>query len=69
MGRIQCTLCGEILESKSTHDFVMCHCDNQTFVDGGNDYMRAGGKDLNAIKVLPTRPLPKKRLARKFANR
>jgi hypothetical protein len=69
MGKLQCLKCGEILESKFTHDFVMCKCDNQTFIDGGNDYMRAGGKDLNAIKVLPTRPLPKKRLARKFANR
>ena len=62
MGKLQCLKCGEILESKSTHDFVMCKCDNQTFIDGGNDYMRAGGVDLNMIKVM-TGPKRKKRSA------
>lgn len=38
-----------ILESKTTHDFQMCRCENQTFVDGGQDYRRAGGKDLSKI--------------------
>ena len=69
MGKLQCLNCGEILESKSTHDFVMCKCENKTFIDGGNDYMRAGGVDLKMIKVLPSGPLPKKRLTRKFVNK
>ena len=63
MGKIQCLMCGEVLESKTCYNFVMCHCDNQTFVDGGHDYMRAGGKDLNAIKVLPLGPKRKKKSA------
>jgi hypothetical protein len=69
MGRIQCLVCGEILESRSRHDFVMCKCDNQAFVDGGNEYMRAGAKDLNAIKALPPGPKGKKKLIRKKLGR
>jgi len=47
----------------------MCKCDNQAFVDGGNDYMRAGAKDLNAIKALPPGPKSKKKLIRKKLSR
>ncbi len=53
MGRIKCLGCGAILESKSRHDFVMCKCDNKTFVEGDNDYLKAGGKDLDKIKIMP----------------
>jgi hypothetical protein len=66
MGRIQCLACGEILVSRSRHDFVMCKCDNQAFVDGGDEYMRAGAKDLSFIKALPNGPKSKKKLARKY---
>jgi hypothetical protein len=52
MGKIQCLECGEILESKYRHDFQMCECPNQTFVDGGYSYLRAGGKDLDKLKVI-----------------
>lgn len=48
----RCKSCGETLESKSSHDFVQCKCENKTFVDGGQDYVRHGGKDLNLIEVL-----------------
>ena len=54
-----------VLESKTTHDFVMCKCDNQTHVDGGYDYMKVGGVDLNLIKIFPVGPLPKKKLNRR----
>ena len=37
--RIRCRLCGEIIESKSQHDFVTCHC-GACSVDGGHDYLR-----------------------------
>lgn len=36
-----CTLCGDAIESKSRHDFVVCKCGN-LFVDGGLDYIRRG---------------------------
>ena len=52
MGRVKCLVCGKILESKTRHDFVSCWCENETFVDGGNDYTRIGGKDLNKIQIL-----------------
>jgi hypothetical protein len=52
MGKVQCLECGEVLESKHRHDYVSCNCPNKTSVDGGDDYLRIGGKDLNKIKAL-----------------
>lgn len=46
----RCLQCGEELVSRSRHDFVMCHCANQTFTDGGLDYVRRGGMDLSLIE-------------------
>ena len=36
---IQCKHCGEIIESKSVHDFKTCKC-GKVFVDGGHEYLR-----------------------------
>ena len=52
MSKVKCLECGAILESKFRHDFQMCDCPQQTFVDGGNDYCRVGGMDLDKIEVL-----------------
>ena len=41
---IKCKKCGEIIESKSTHDFNWCKC-GTVFVDGGHEYLRRGFKD------------------------
>lgn len=38
----KCKKCGDIIESKSRHDFQMCSC-GSIFVDGGTDYIRRGG--------------------------
>ncbi|MGN1038198.1 MAG: hypothetical protein ACI4P0_02240 [Mailhella sp.] len=38
---IQCTHCGDVIESKSRHDFVRCSC-GRVFVDGGKSYRRIG---------------------------
>ncbi len=46
--RAKCKLCGDILESKHRHDFVSCKC-GEIFIDGGNDYWRAGARDLKNI--------------------
>ena len=35
----QCNKCGDIIESKSRHDFVRCSCGSLA-VDGGLDYTR-----------------------------
>ena len=50
-----CECCGKHLESKFTHDFQICDCENETYVDGGTGdtsytYLRRGGKDLSKIK-------------------
>ena len=52
MGKIKCLSCNTILESKYRHDFQMCNCENKTFVDGGDDYLRFGGVDLNLIEFV-----------------
>lgn len=36
---IQCKYCGEIIESKTVHDFVTCSC-GKCSVDGGKEYLR-----------------------------
>lgn len=36
---IQCKNCGEIIESKDTHDLVTCKC-GRVSVDGGHEYLR-----------------------------
>lgn len=40
----KCLKCGEVVESKSRHDFRKCKCGN-VFVDGGRDYVRHGFRD------------------------
>ena len=42
--RIRCKRCGDIIESKSVHDFKQCSC-GTVFVDGGHDYLRRGFKN------------------------
>lgn len=36
---IRCNICGEIIESKSVHDFKFCSC-GSVAIDGGHDYLR-----------------------------
>ena len=66
MGKVKCLNCGEILESKHRHDFVRCGCGNETFVDGGNDYLRCGGMDMTMVKVIPETPTD--RIARQYQD-
>lgn len=53
----KCNNCGDVIESKSVHDWVSCSCfkdelDNKgIFVDGGLDYCRRGG-NLNDYTEL-----------------
>ena len=39
---IKCKKCGDIIESKTTHDFKFCTC-RSCAVDGGHDYLRRCG--------------------------
>ena len=39
---IRCKNCGDIIESKTVHDFKLCSC-GSCAVDGGLDYLRRCG--------------------------
>lgn len=41
---IRCNICGDEIESKHRHDFVICKC-GACSVDGGHDYLRRCAKD------------------------
>ena len=55
--KAQCLECGEIVESKSHHDFVSCLCGNLS-VDGGKAYLKRsirnpkGYTDLSVIETV-----------------
>lgn len=53
---VTCPECKQELYSRARHDFRYCKC-KSTFVDGGLDYLRFGGKDLNTL-VKRTRYVP-----------
>jgi hypothetical protein len=44
-----CKKCGDVLISRHRHDYVMCTCDNKTMLDGGTDYQRYGGVNLDLV--------------------
>lgn len=48
VNKAQCAKCEDIIESTHRHDFVWCKC-KAIFVDGGKDYLRRGGKNLDDI--------------------
>lgn len=39
---IRCKKCGDVIESKTAHDFKFCSC-GACAVDGGHDYLRRCG--------------------------
>lgn len=43
VNKIRCRKCGDIIESKSVHDFRSCKC-GSVAVDGGHNYLRRVGK-------------------------
>lgn len=49
---VRCTACGMTLVSTHRHDFRQCGCPQMTMVDGGSDYLRTGGRDLQLVEVL-----------------
>ena len=42
--KIQCSHCGDTIQSIHTHDFKWCKC-KTVFVDGGLEYLRRGFKN------------------------
>lgn len=54
LNRVQCKQCGEVLTSYYGHDYKTCSCENVTMVDGGTNYQRYGGKDLDLVDLALT---------------
>lgn len=52
MGYAICLKCRTPLKSETVHEFSMCKCDNQSFIDGGDEYLRCGGADMDAVLML-----------------
>ena len=54
----RCKLCGDVIESKTRHDFVTCSC-GAVSVDGGHDYLRRcynltdDIEELSVIEEIP----------------
>lgn len=53
----KCNKCGDVIQSVHRNDFVECEC-GSIFVDGGNEYMRAGGamEDFTPLYVSTDKP-------------
>lgn len=62
---LRCTHCGEDIYSNSRHDFVSCSCE-AIFIDGGFDYIRAGG-DLDGMTDV-WRSVDRTTLPRRFRD-
>ncbi len=43
---VKCKICGNVIESKHTWDYVICDC-GQVGVDGGKDYLKRIGRSEN----------------------
>ena len=57
VNRIRCRVCGDIIESRYTHEFVTCSC-GRVSVDGGHEYLRRvcrdGPKDIEELSITET---------------
>jgi hypothetical protein len=50
MSKARCARCGDIIESKSVHDFQQCKCES-IFIDGGDEYLRCGFSKPSDIEI------------------
>lgn len=53
VNKIKCKKCGDVIESKSVHDFKSCKC-GAVAVDGGHCYLRRCGsrEDWEDLSVM-----------------
>lgn len=49
---ILCLACGAVMVSWYRHDYKTCGCENNTMVDGGSDYTRYGGKNMDLVQTV-----------------
>ena len=48
--RAGCTGCGDVIESKHIHDFIICSC-GAVSVDRGAHYMRRAGEFAKTVEL------------------
>lgn len=53
----KCNKCKDVIQSTSRHDFVECSC-GAIFIDGGNEYMKAGGSKEDFIPLYVSTDKP-----------
>ena len=51
--RAKCKICGDVIESRNTHDYVTCSC-GAVSVDGGLDYLRRSFIEEGCFEELST---------------
>lgn len=49
---LACMKCNTALWSLNRHHYHSCGCENDMFVDGGKDYLRAGAKNLSKTATV-----------------
>lgn len=49
---MHCLDCDQVIFSLNRHHFHGCKCENEMFVDGGKDYLRAGAIDLSRTRQV-----------------
>lgn len=52
--KIKCNICGDIIESKSLHDYKKCLC-GRVSVDGGQEYLKrsyTNKSDYTELSIL-----------------
>jgi len=67
--QVTCLECGEVLVSEHRHDYKTCSCPNETMIDGGNAYVRYGGKDLSKIEFFTVFDTDDFKFVRSYASR
>lgn len=67
--QVTCLECMQVLVSEHRHDYKTCSCPNETMVDGGNDYMRYGGKDLSKVEAFTVFNTDDFKFVRRYASR
>ena len=67
--QVTCLECGEVLVSEHRHDYKTCSCPNETMIDGGNAYVRFGGKDLSKVDTFTVFDTDDFKFVRRYATR
>ena len=49
--KVRCKNCGDVIESKHTHDYVSCSCGSVS-VDGGHSYLKRSAKSFDLVEEL-----------------